>query len=94
MRKQTDDERIGLASQVRYRAVGDDGVLVHLANGRVLVVNEVGLHILQRLDTPRTRTELAASVAEVFDVPCDEAEADLDAYVAALDAEQVLERLG
>jgi len=92
MRKQTNDERIGLASQVRYRAVGDDGVLVHLANGRVLVVNEVGLHILKRLDTPRTRAELAASVAEVFDVPGDEAEADLEAYVAALDAEQVLER--
>ena len=93
MNKQSDDERIRLSSQVRHRAVGEDGVLVHLANGRVLVVNEVGLHIVEQLRDPRTRQELAASIADAFEVSPDQAEADLETYLAELDAEQVLERL-
>ncbi len=93
MQEQQVDGIIQLSSQVRYRAVGDDGVVVHLANGRVVVVNEVGLHLLGQLAAPRTREELAASVAKAFEVSPDQAEADLDGYLAELDAEQVLERL-
>lgn len=86
------EERIGLVSRVRYRAVGEDGVLVHLDNGRVVVVNEVGLCIVQLLDAPKTRQELVASVADEFDVTVDQAVIDLETYLAELDAEQVLER--
>ena len=86
------DEIISLTSQVRYRAVGEDGVLVHLDNGRVIVVNEVGLHIVQQLDKPRTRKDLAASIAAEFDVAANQAEADLDQFLAELDEEQVLDR--
>ena len=82
-----------MSSQVRYRAVGDDGVVVHLANGRVVVVNEVGLYLLNQLAAPRTCEELATSVAQAFEVSPDQAEADLEAYLAELDAEQILERL-
>jgi len=92
MPEQSDTQRLRLSSQARHRAVGEDGVLVHLANGRVLVVNEVGLYIVEQLRTPRTRQELAASIADAFDVSVDQAAADLETYLAELDAEQVLER--
>ncbi len=82
---------ISLTSRLRYRAVGQDGVLVHLDNGRVIVVNEVGLRIVQLLDKPMLRQNLTASVAAEFDVSADQAEADLDLFLAELDEEQVLE---
>jgi len=91
MNEQSDKERIRLSSQIRHRAVGEEGVLVHLANGRVMVVNEVGLHVVGQLGVPRTRKELADSIAEVFEVSLDQAAADLETYLVQLDAEQVLE---
>ena len=83
---------ISLTSRVRYRAVGEDGVLVHFDNGRVMVVNEVGLCIVQLLDKLITRKDLAACVAAEFDVSAHQAEADLDLFLAELDEEQVLQR--
>jgi len=83
---------LSLSSCVRYREVGDDGVLVHLDNGRVIVVNDVGLHIVQALAKPRTREELAASIASTFDVSVDRAAADLETYLVELEREQILEQ--
>ena len=84
-------EQISLTSQIRYRAVGDDGVLVHLENGRVVVVNEVGLFIVQQLDSPKTHQELAAAISQEFEVTEKQAAVDLEVYLAELDNEQVLE---
>jgi len=85
-------EQIGLTSRLRHRAVGDDGVLVHLDNGRVIVVNEVGLHIVQQLETPKTKQALTDSIISAFAVDVEQATKDLDLYLAELDREQVLER--
>ena len=84
-------QQIQLTSQVRYRAVGDEGVLVHLENGRVIVVNEVGLFILQYLDSPRTRRELATAISLEFEVSETQAASDLERYLAELEKEQALE---
>ena len=84
-------ELLGLKSKVRYRAVGEEGVLVHLENGNVIVVNEVGLHIVQTLASPSTREHLAISISQDFDVSVEQAATDLEIYLAELDAEQVLE---
>jgi hypothetical protein len=93
MNEQPELKRVRLSSQIRHRAVGDEGVLVHLANARVLVVNEVGLHIVSQLGSPRTREELTASIADAFDTSPNQAAADLETYLAELDAEQALEYL-
>lgn len=85
-------EKISLSSRLRHRSVGDEGVLVHLDNGRVIVVSEVGLHIIQQLEMPRTKQALTASITETFDVSELQASADLDLYLAELSKEQVLER--
>ena len=37
------NEQITLSSRLRYRSVGNEGVLINLDSGRVIVVNEVGL---------------------------------------------------
>lgn len=92
MHETVDRQSISLSSQVRYRAVGDEGVLVHLENGRVVVVNEVGLHIVQRLKNPTTRGDLAKSIAAEFEVSSHQAVEDLDSFLAELDRDQLLER--
>jgi len=91
MTNMQDNQKISLTSQVRYRAVGDEGVLVHLENGRVIVVNEVGLFIVQLLAAPKTRRELAEAIALEFEVSADQAESDLELYLAELENEQVLD---
>ena len=84
------NETITLQSTVRYRAVGDDGVLVHLDNGRVIVVNEVGLFIVHLLGEQATHQALVEAVAAEFDVSADQAGADIDQFLRQLEEEQVL----
>jgi len=84
-------EQLSLTSRIRHRMVDDEGVLVHLESDRVIVVNEVGLYIVQQLATPKTRRGLATSIADHFDVELEQAASDLELYIAELDKEQVLE---
>ncbi len=86
------ETNIGLSPRVRWRAVGEEGVVVHLEQGRVLVLNAVGLFAVQRLSNPLSRQALAVAIADEFEVSSEQAEADMDAFLAQLDAEQVLER--
>ncbi len=90
MHETASNETISLTDPVRFRAVGEDGVLVHLESGRVVVVNEVGLHIVQQLNESRTRAELTSSIVSEFEVSIEQAETDLDAFLAELDQEKIL----
>ncbi|MCI5141706.1 MAG: PqqD family protein [Candidatus Electrothrix sp. ATG1] len=90
MKTLSDTEQIKLSSQVRFRAVDEEGVLVHLENGRVIVVNEVGLFIIQQLSSFMSRPELAQAVSRAFEVSVDQAQADLQLYLEELDSEQAL----
>ena len=92
MHEAIDNESISLSSQVRYRSVSDEGVLVHLENGRVVVVNQVGLHIVGCLKEPTTHDNLVESIAAEFDVSSRQAAADLDLFLAELDQDQLLDR--
>ena len=87
------DEFITLTSEVRHRAVGEDGVLVVLNTGRVIVVNEVGLYVVQLLDSPKPRKDLVHAIALEFDVSLEQAETDLELFLTELSKEQVLQRL-
>jgi len=92
--KPLNTETISLIPRVRHRAVGEDGVLVHLDSGRVIVVNEVGQYIVQLLDQPMSRKALAASLVAEFDVSAKQAEADLDLFLGELGNEQLVEHSG
>ena len=91
MHETVDNQSISLSSQVRCRAVGDEGVLVHLENGSVVVVNEVGLHIVQQLKKPITHSDLVMSIASEFEVSSVQAAEDLDLFLAELDQDQILD---
>ena len=80
-----------MKSRVRHRAVGEDGVLVHLDSGRVIVVNEVGHYIVQMLAQPLSRKALVASLVAEFDVSTQLAEQDVDLFLDELSKERLVE---
>jgi hypothetical protein len=85
--------KVRLSTGLRYRTVGDEGVLVHLEHGRVLVVNEVGIHCVEALgQQPMTIAQLAESVAQTFDVDTNQARTDIEAFLDALRAEHAIEQ--
>ncbi len=84
------EQLLTLNKHVRYRDVGGEGVLVHLAEGKVTVVNPVGLFIIQQLQQPKTRNQLLAAIIDEFEVSIGQAASDLDRFIAELDAEQLL----
>jgi hypothetical protein len=95
MSETTTEETIRLSSRVRYRAVGDEGVLVHMESGRVLVVNEVGLHIVEALGRQAmTIAELAESVVREFEVDVASARADVAVFLQELRGEQAIDTGG
>ena len=88
-------EKIRLSDRLRYRAVDDEGVLVHLENGRVLVVNEVGLFVVQALGRQAmTVDQLAESVSGAFEVDTGQARVDVEAFLEKLRGEQAVDTLG
>jgi hypothetical protein len=86
------NEKIHLSGRVRFRAIGDEGVMVHLESGRVLVVNEVGIFIVKTLGSrDMSVLELTDRVAAAFDVGTNQARADVAAFLDQLRGEQVIE---
>jgi hypothetical protein len=84
--------KLCLSAQVRHRSVGADGVLVHLQNGRVIVVNEVGLYIVQLLQKPISILAISESISFEFDVTLQQAESDLIIFLSELDQESIVEQ--
>lgn len=87
-------ERLRLSDRVLYRAVDDEGVLVHLESGRVMVVNEVALYIIRELDRQAmTVSELSESVSRAFEVDTPRARDDVALFLDQLRAEQAIDSL-
>jgi hypothetical protein len=89
------ENKVRLSSRVRFRDVTGQGVLVHLEEGRVLVVNEVGLYIVQTLHRQAmTESELADAVAQAFEVDATQAKSDVALFLDQLRGEKVLQTVG
>ena len=83
-------ESVSLSPRVRFRAVGDEGVVVHLDSARVIVVSEVGLRILKALSSSTTRDSLVTVITSEYDVEEREAREDVDIFLDQLNQEQVV----
>ena len=88
------NEKIHLSGRLRFRAIGDEGVLVHLENGRAMVVNEVGIFIVETLGRQdMTVAEIAAAVADEFEVDANQARDDVLTFLDQLRGEQAIEMI-
>ncbi len=91
-----------ISRRTRYRwsslvdpsTVGDRVVLYHRQSKKALVLNPTGARLWSRLDTPRTESELAESLATHFpSLSVEQARTDTAAFVASLVVEGLLDTL-
>ena len=76
--------------RIRFRKVGDEGVVISMQDGRVLVVNEIGLYILDQIKQKREFDEIVGSITSEYDVNADQARADVLHYLDVLTEEKVI----
>jgi hypothetical protein len=72
------------ASDVRYRLVEDEGILVRQRTAEVLVVNEVGVRFLDLMDGSTELSGLVDRLVEEFEVDRTELEKDLLSFAGEL----------
>ena len=84
------NKELSLNSRVRHRLVGDEGVVVCMHNGNVIIVNEVGAFIVDQLKQSISFTSLASEISNYFDVSADQASNDLNDYLSELSTQEVL----
>lgn len=78
--------RPGLAE----RLVDGEAVIVNAEGGEILVLNEVGAHVWQRLDGETDVKSLAEAVCAEFDVEREVAERDVRSFLAQLERQGAL----
>ncbi|HEY0301196.1 MAG TPA: PqqD family peptide modification chaperone [Rhizomicrobium sp.] len=71
--------------------VGDELVMMSVANGKYIGLNEVGARIWQLLETPLSREALYAQLLEEFDVTAELCRVEVDAFLAELDRNSAIE---
>lgn len=87
----TTNEKYKLDRKIRYRAVETDGVLVHMDTGRVIVINEVGLKIVESMkESAKTKREITETIVKDFDVNFEQAERDVLVFFEEMVAENII----
>lgn len=77
--------------QTSFRKVGEEGGLVVIpGRAEVKVLNPVGIAIYPLLDGSHSKEEIAARIAEEFEVSLDEARNDLEAFLEELNEHGML----
>jgi len=69
---------------VRFRAVGGEGVVVRQDAAEVMVLNGVGARVLELLDGARTVAAVLDTLAQEYDVGRPDLEHDILAYLGEL----------
>jgi hypothetical protein len=85
------DSKYKKKSDVRFRVVADEAVVVRQAEAEVLVLNEVGARILQLVDEGLAHQQLVDRLAEEFEAPEGEVAQDAEVFLARLVEVGVLE---
>jgi len=70
--------------------VDGEAVILHPGTGQYHGLNAVGTAIWDRLGNPATVADLAAAVAEAHDEPADRIRSDVEAFLAALHAADLI----
>ena len=81
-------------SDVRFRIVAPEAVVVRQSGPEVLVLNGVGARILERIDTGDSVAALVAGLAQEYEVDPKRLESDVFAFLEELTSGGVIERAG
>ncbi len=83
---------VTLSADLRFRRLDQEGVLVDQANGpRIVVVNEVGIRILEMLREGVAGNDLAANVASEYQVDPETAAKDVQSFLVELQSQGLVQ---
>jgi hypothetical protein len=81
-----------LKSDVRFREVAGEGVVLRQSSSEILGVNQLGLLILQALQRGAALSDMVGEVCSRFDVEPGQAERDVNRYLHELLESNIIER--
>jgi hypothetical protein len=90
----TEINSLRLASDVRYRVIGGEAVVVCQNTAEVLVLNALGARILGLLEKGRVPDEIRTTLLNEYDVEESKLNDDLDTYLKELLEAGVITRNG
>ena len=79
-------------ADTRYRNIGDEGIVVRQTVGEVLVLNEIGVRVLDLLETAPSVSGLLDALDTEYDIDRATLEQDVLAYLQDLVEAGVIER--
>ncbi len=85
---------LGLCRDVRFRSVGGEMVLLSQQRGEILVVNEVGAHVVRAVDGRTPLAAVAERIAAEYQVSAERALADALKFAGQLVEVGIAEVLG
>ncbi len=80
-----------LKSDVRYRSIADEGIVLLQDEGEVLVVNGVGVRIVELIGEGITLPQILETLETEYDVEPEQLMTDVRTYLAELEDAGVLE---
>ena len=86
-------ERLRLREDVHWREAEGQVIALDLSGGRYLTINRSGALLWPMLQEGTTRDELVDRLVEEFELPPEQARADVDAWLSELDAQLMLVRV-
>ena len=81
----------GRSSDVRYRLVDGEAVVVRQNAGEVMVLSEVGARILDLLDAKTSVAAVIERLAQEFEVDREQLQADVHGFIGELTKVGILE---
>lgn len=85
--------RFRLQQDVLYRRVWDEGVVLRKSLGEVLVLNDVGIRIVELCETGTSMRDLVTRLVQEFDVEPERLEADIRDFIRDLKDAGIFEPL-
>jgi hypothetical protein len=80
-----------LQRDVRFRQIGDEGVLVKQDDGDLIVVNQVGVDIIQLLQDGKSFSEIVDYISRNYDIDAKTAENDAMEFIDEIEAAGIIE---
>jgi len=76
----TDSDAIRLSPDIRYRTITPEGIVVHLERGEVVVVNELGIRILELIEKTGSLSAVIDNLSETYDASRNRITADVQRF--------------
>ncbi len=75
---------VRLDSHIRWRKVGDEGVVLNQDKSEVLVLNTLGIHVIELLGQELNTAQLNQALLPVYDVDQSTLEVDIQCFLHEL----------